>query len=101
MNSKMIDDMRSLEAELRPLKHALRQKWERPMGDEQRRMIVLRRKLTDLFITLAWSRGRLHVCSRPRDLAPDAPWDPHAHAKRTFDRCGAAYGEIALQGATP
>jgi hypothetical protein len=97
----MIDDMRSLEAELRPLKQMLRTTWERPMGDEQRRMVVLRRKLTDLFITLALSRGRLHVRSRPRDLAPDATWDPHAHAKRVFDRCAAFYADIAHQGANP
>jgi hypothetical protein len=101
VNSKMIDDMRSLELELRALKQMLRTRWERPMADEQRRVVVLRRKLTDLFITLAWSRARLHVRLRPRDVSPEAPWDPRAHAKRAFDRCVAQYGDLALQGAAP
>jgi len=49
------------------LKQLLRSTWTRPMAEEQRRLIRVRRSLTELFILLALSRKRLHVIRPPRD----------------------------------
>lgn len=93
MNPKIIEDLKRLEDELRCLKRALRQTWERPMGDEQRRVVVLRRTLTDLLMTIAWSRGRLHVTSPPREHPSGTPWDPQAHAAVIAARTLSAYAD--------
>jgi hypothetical protein len=53
------------------LKQVLRTRWTRPMIDEQRRLIRVRRAITELHVLLALSRKRLHVIHPPRDFTGD------------------------------
>jgi hypothetical protein len=53
------------------LKQVLRTRWTRPMIDEQRRLIRVRRSVTELHVLLALSRKRLHVIHPPRDFTGD------------------------------
>lgn len=76
-------------AEARTLKQLLRARWKRPMADEQRRLAALRRATTELLVTLAHRRGRLHQRNAPEGFAGD--WDPHAHAARLAERVFARY----------
>lgn len=66
------------------LKRALRATWTRPMADEQRRRVTLRARITELFVVLAASRGRVHVTRPPRGHA--GPWDARAHADAVVAR---------------
>jgi hypothetical protein len=78
----------------RQTKRTLRAPWSRPMADEQKQLHRLARLLTERLVLLAWSRGRLHVTTRPRELgAAEASWDPHAHAARIAGRIAPDYGE--------
>jgi hypothetical protein len=56
-------DLGVLARECRALKNVLGTTWPRPMADEQRRLARLRRKVTELCVLRAHSRGRLHVKS--------------------------------------
>lgn len=57
----LVRDLQTVEAELRPIKRVLGATWTRPMHEEQRRLVWLRARATELCATLAWSHGRLHV----------------------------------------
>lgn len=56
------------------LKSVLRATWTRPMGEEQRRLVRVRRSLTELFVLLAFARKKLHVRKAPRDWVGEK-WD--------------------------
>ncbi|MGZ5971047.1 MAG: hypothetical protein ACXWP4_25430 [Polyangiales bacterium] len=56
-----VRDLKAIEAEIRPIKRVLGATWTRPMHEEQRRLVWLRARATELCATLAWWRGRLHV----------------------------------------
>lgn len=58
---KLSADLGVLAHECRALKNVLRETWTRPMADEQRRLMRLKRRVTDLCVLRAWSRKRLHV----------------------------------------
>ena len=58
---KLADDVVRLVVECTELKKLLRKTWTRPMADEQKRHARARRAVTDLFILLAHSRGRVHA----------------------------------------
>ena len=85
-----VDCIRGLEREIRELKSVLRARWERPMADEQRRHVFLRAKATELYVMVAFARGRLHVQNAPRGLSPGSAWDPHAWAALLAGRVTAA-----------
>lgn len=57
----LVRALQTIEAEIRPIKRVLGATWTRPMHEEQRRLVWLRARATELCATLAWSRGRLHV----------------------------------------
>jgi len=57
----LVRDLQAIEAAIRPIKRVLGVTWTRPMHEEQRRLVWLRARATELCATLAWSRGRLHV----------------------------------------
>jgi hypothetical protein len=64
-----VDCIKDVEREIRELKGVLRARWERPMADEQRRHRFLKKKATELYVTVAFARGRLHVRKPPGALA--------------------------------
>lgn len=59
-------DLREIEDRIRPLKETLRSTWTRPMANEQWQLICLRNDATDLYILLAWSRGKYHLADHER-----------------------------------
>lgn len=71
-----VRELQSIEAEIRPIKRVLGTTWTRPMHEEQRRLLWLRRKATDLLMVLAWSHGRLHCI--PRGKSEDEARALHA-----------------------
>jgi hypothetical protein len=99
-------DIASSALHCRELKRLLRRRWIRPMADEQRALARLSRRVTELSILLARTRGRWHVTSPPRDLGQaTAAWDRDAHAARIADRVALDYALPALpvveSGASP
>lgn len=76
-----VRDLQAIEAEIRPIKRLLGATWVRPMHEEQRRLVWLRARATELCATIAWSRGRLHFRR--------ADW--------TDERLRAYHGEIAAR----
>lgn len=56
-------DMAALASECRALKNVLGATWTRPMADEQRHLVRVRSKATELCVLRAWRRGKLHVKS--------------------------------------
>jgi hypothetical protein len=78
-----------VENEILELKRARRSRWEGPMADAQRRHHALRRRATEVYVTIAFARGRLHVVKRPAALAASAAseaWDGRAHAAQIAER---------------
>jgi hypothetical protein len=97
-------------------KRVLRSRWLHPMGDHQKRLVHLRRELTDRHVLLAWARGRLHVRTPPRairdarkpdrregaDANTDAriAWAAEAHAGRVAERLAPDYAPMTQSGAS-
>lgn len=54
-------DIDALARDAKATKALLRTTWTRPMADEQKKLVGLRRRLTELHVLLAWSRGKKHV----------------------------------------
>jgi hypothetical protein len=81
--SKLRSAISQLVADCIHLKSVLRVTWTRPMAEEQRRLVRVRRELTDLFVLLAFSRKKLHLRAAPRDLdGGTAPWDAAAYHRQ-------------------
>ena len=59
--ARLKHDLRALAAQSKALKALLRQRWTRPMADEQRALAALRRRATRLCVLRASLRGRLHL----------------------------------------
>jgi hypothetical protein len=98
MNLEQLDslrlrsDIQGLIADCSGLKTVLRARWTRPMADEQRRHARARRKLTALFILLAYARGRLHVRTAPREVRhAEADWDALSWNRRVAERIVSDY----------
>jgi hypothetical protein len=87
-----------METESRALKRVLRARWEEPMADRQRRLVVVRRRATELCVALAAMRGRLHVVRAPRDLPEGATWDAEAYRARVVARLEESFGAAAAPG---
>lgn len=78
---RLQQDIRLLIADCIHLKSLLRKRWVKPMAEEQQRLVFVRRKLTERFVLLAASRGRLHI----RDAEESA---------RIAARLGAEYASL-------
>jgi hypothetical protein len=59
--TKLRADVGALARECRALKDILGTTWTRPMADEQRQLIRLRWRVTELCVLRAWSRQKLHA----------------------------------------
>ncbi len=77
----------ALGTECSEIKRVLRARWTRPMADDQKRLCRLRRNLTELHILSAWTRGRLHVTSKPGAV----DWDARTHAAAIAERLAPDY----------
>ena len=89
---RLRNDLAAVVVEHIPVKRALRSRWERPMAEEQRRLRRLRRRITELCVLLAATRGRLHVIAAPREgRAPGEPWDAAEHNGRIAERIALDY----------
>jgi len=84
-STRLRHDITLLIADCIHLKKQLRSTWVRPMAEEQQRLVRVRRKLTELFVILAASRGRLHVKHAPRDGDPTT-WDAAAYHRAVYAR---------------
>ena len=74
--SKIKSEIVQLTADCIHLKSVLRTTWTRPMGEEQRRLIRVRRSVTELFVLLAFARKKLHVRNAPQEfVGPRENWD--------------------------
>ena len=80
-------DIASVSAEIRTLKQISRQTWTRPMADEQRRLLRLAWRATELCVLRARMRGRWHV------QQADADWDRDAWHARIAERVALDYTE--------
>lgn len=73
-------DIASLATDAKATKTILRATWTRPMADEQRRLVRLRRRLTELHVLYAWSRGKVHVTKPIQDTwFTGRAWDETWH----------------------
>jgi hypothetical protein len=74
------------------------------MAEEQRRLIRVRRRLTELFVLLAASRKKLHVIRPPREVrdagGPDfdaGTWDAAAYSHAIIGRCAPDYARAQIE----
>ena len=74
--SKLRVDVNALARECRALKNILGTTWTRPMADEQRQLVRIRRRVTELCVLRAWSRGKMHA-TKVANVEDVAAW----HAK--------------------
>ena len=93
---RLARDIAAAAAESVALKRALRVTWQRPMADEQRRLCRVRRRITELLVLLARSRGHYHLSAAPRDIRQSgASWDQEAWHAKIADRVALDYAPIA------
>jgi len=64
---RLAADLAAIASEARSVKTILRTTWTRPMADEQKKLVRLRRRATELHVLLAWTRGKRHVARPIRD----------------------------------
>ena len=89
-------DLAALARDLTNTKKLLRVTWTREMSDEQRAVVRLRRRATDLHVLLAFSRGRFHLQKPLRDGAyPGMTWDRVAWHARVAERVAKDYAIAA------
>lgn len=72
--SALLDLIHKTEAEIRPIKRALRSPWTRPMATEQGTLCSLRLRATRLYVLRASLRGHRHLPldeAEHRELAED------------------------------
>ena len=62
--SSLHSELTELANQAKSLKKLLRATWTRPMADEQRKLVFLRRRITDACILRAMMRGRKHLAGR-------------------------------------
>ncbi len=79
--SQLRRDLRELAEESRSLKRMLRRRWTEPMADAQRKLVCVRRRTTRLLVLRAFTRGKLHLQSRPREFAVPG-------SDRYYEPCG-------------
>ncbi len=77
----LVRDLQAIEAEIRPIKRVLGVTWTREMKEEQRRLVWLRARATELCAALAWSRGRVHAVPRDWPLERARAWHEEIAAR--------------------
>lgn len=82
-------DTCALGRECRALKDLLGTTWTRPMADEQRRLVRLRWRVTELCVLRAWTREKAHVRTAPRGAAEG--WDRAAWHSKIAERVAKDY----------
>ncbi len=70
---KLRADLCALSRECRALGDVLGRAWTRPMADEQRRLVRLRWRVTELCVLAASSRGKMHA-KKVRNVEDIAAW---------------------------
>jgi hypothetical protein len=60
-------DIAELARDAKVTKALLRTTWTRPMADEQKKLVCIRRQATILHVLLAWTRGKKHVTTPIND----------------------------------
>jgi len=87
-------DIAALEEQIREVKPPLRQPWTDipAMANNMARLQHLRVKITNLMITRAWHRGKLHCTNAPHGAG--ANWDAKNSAQQVYDFIAPKY-EIA------
>ncbi len=93
--SRIIADIKSTEERIRSVKKLLRQRWTRPMAEEQRAWLRLARRATELYVLRAQLRGRIHQRGRPPQCACGDVWIPARHADVVARRVGLAYARVS------
>jgi hypothetical protein len=93
-------DILNLIEECMVLKRVLRVRWEKPMADEQRRHVHVRRKLTERFVLFAHVRGKRHVIHAPRALPEGEAWDAAAWNARVAERIRPDYARPVMPAQT-
>ena len=89
---KLKGDIAELVAACTEAKRLLRTTWVRPMAEEQRRLCRHRRRVTELLVLLARSRGSLHVIAAPRAVRDaGCAWDALAYNQRIAERVALDY----------
>ena len=91
--AKIIADIKIVAARIVELKRILRRRWERPMRDEQRALLRLKRQATELCVLRAHLRGRRHLVKPPWWWS--GGWDPDTAAATIASRIGLAYAPAA------
>jgi hypothetical protein len=87
-------DIDALARDCRALKDILRATWTRPMADEQRKLVRLRWRATELCVLAARMRGRHHVVTPPRALGDS--WDQEAWHAAIVERVAKDYAIAEL-----
>lgn len=90
-------DNSALAHECRALKDMLGATWTRPMADEQRKLVRLKWRVTELCILRAWTRQRVHVTKAPRG-SPEG-WDRAAWHAQIAERVAKDYASVEVEGA--
>jgi hypothetical protein len=94
---RLVADLRALAAESRALKALLGARWTRSMAEAQKQLVRLRKRTTELCVLRAFSRGRFHARSAPKDGAYHwgtpgvAKWQQHAWHARVAERVAKDY----------
>lgn len=81
-------DIFEMSGNIGALKRVLRRTWTEPMAEKQRALCQLKRRVTELYALLAYSRGRYHV----RHCRSSAePWDCDAFHRSVAERLSGRY----------
>ncbi len=93
--NRLKHDIEQLIAECTDLKSVLRATWTKPMADEQRRHLAVRRRLTERFVLLAHTRRKQHITHRPRSLPEGEEWNVIEHNTRIAERLAPDYARAS------
>ena len=90
-------DLRALSERIRGLKRLLRAPWLTPMAEQQRELMQLKSRATELCALAAFARGRFHLQRAPRG-ASDA-WSVEQYHRAIAERLGPSYAHTLEQSA--
>lgn len=71
---QLINDIKTLSAEIKELKKKLRAPWEYVMAAEQEQLELLKRRITPLMCLRAHLRGKTHLSQNP-DLSQELAFE--------------------------
>ena len=87
-------DIAQIAGQIVQIKRLLGATWIRPMAAEQRELAKLKQRATELCALRAYSRGKLHIRSKP-----DGAWDPELYHRRIAERLGPSYALVLEKSA--